>query len=294
MSDIVQFPQQVPFVDNLGRIDFRWLRVLQQIQQAAAEGGGGGGSTATGNFVIDGSLASYAQMKLYQGADASKPGSPTVGSIYFALDTGKIYYASSGSWNLIDAAITGDISKPAGSTVATLATVFPGAGTFGANNLTPLITVDEKGRVINIALQEIQATAVAGGSDGQLQFNNNGALDGAFGISYIQANQSLTFSNPSATFNNLSPLTTKGDVLVYSTSSTRLPVGVAGQVLTVSTTSNAGVAWEFPNVTSLGQVPYYVGPTESYTVAENKQVPFTIPITIDGYMILDGILVEVD
>jgi hypothetical protein len=73
-----------------------------------------------------------------------------------------------------------------------------------------------------------------------------------------------------------------------------LPVGIEGQVLTANPASSAGVAWEFPNNTSLGQVPYYVGTTESYTVAQNKQVPFTIPITIDGYMILDGILVEVD
>lgn len=292
MSDIVQFPQQVPFVDNLGRIDFRWLRVLQQIQQAAAEGGGGG-STSTGNFVIDGSVSSYAQMKLYQGADASKPGAPIIGSIYFALDTGKIYYANSNSWSLIDSAITGDISKPAGSTVATLPTVFPSPGTFGANNLTPLITVDAKGRVTNIALQEIQAPATAGGNNGQLQFNNNNFLAGAAGITYIQNNQSLSFSNPSATFNNLSPLNTKGDLLVFTTSSTRFPVGQSGQVLTANSATTSGLSWEFPDA-STGQVPYYVPPTQTYIVSENRQVPFSIPITIDGYMILDGILVEVD
>lgn len=291
MSDIVQFPQQVPFVDNLGRIDFRWLRVLQQIQQQAESGGA---TPATGNFVTDGSAISYAPMTLFQGADSAKPGSPDAGSIYFALDTGKIYYAASGSWDLIDSAITGDISKPAGSTIATLATVFPTPGTYGSSNLTPVLTIDSKGRITGIALQTITAETSPSGNNGNIQYNDNGVLGGAAGISYNNITDALQFANSSATFNNLSPLTTKGDLLVYTSSSVRLPVGVQGQVLTVNTGSSAGVAWQFPSTTALGQVPYYVPENQSYTIAEFAQAPFTIPITIDGYMILDGILVEVD
>ena len=294
MTDIVQFPQQVPFVDNLGRIDFRWLRVLQQIQQQAEAGGGGGGSTATGNFVIDGSALTYGQMKLYQGADSSKSGSPQSGSIYFALDTGKIYYAASGSWDLIDAAITGDVSKPSGSTVATLATVFPSPGTYGTANLIPSITVDAKGRVTGVTLQTVQAQASPGGNNGSIQYNDNGFLGGATGVSYNNATGGLQFTNPSITFNNLSPLTTKGDLLVYTTSSVRLPVGTEGQLLTVSSSTAAGVAWKTLDMTGLQQVPYYVPDNYSYTVIEFAQAPFTIPITVDGWMILDGILVEVD
>ena len=50
-----------------------------------------------------------------------------------------------------------------------------------------------------------------------------------------------TTANPA--FNNLSPLTTKGDTLAYSTVNARLPVGANGQVLTADSTQTLGVKW---------------------------------------------------
>lgn len=59
------------------------------------------------------------------------------------------------------------------------------------------------------------------------------------------------------TFNNklTSPLTTKGDILVYSTANTRLPVGSNGQILSVDSTTTTGLKWinnDVGDVTSVG------------------------------------------
>lgn len=50
-----------------------------------------------------------------------------------------------------------------------------------------------------------------------------------------------------------SPLTTKGDVYVYGSSNTRLPVGSDGQVLTADSTQTLGVKWDTPS--SLTAIP---------------------------------------
>lgn len=52
-----------------------------------------------------------------------------------------------------------------------------------------------------------------------------------------------------------SPLTTKGDIYVYSTTNTRLPVGTNGFVLTADSTQATGLSWKLPTsgtVTSVG------------------------------------------
>lgn len=47
------------------------------------------------------------------------------------------------------------------------------------------------------------------------------------------------------------PLTTKGDLLTYSTSATRLGVGTNGQVLTASSTAATGLTWQTPGALTL-------------------------------------------
>lgn len=57
-----------------------------------------------------------------------------------------------------------------------------------------------------------------------------------------------TTANPA--FNALSPLTTKGDVLAYSTVNARLPVGTDGQVITADSTQTLGIKWATPSAAS--------------------------------------------
>lgn len=44
----------------------------------------------------------------------------------------------------------------------------------------------------------------------------------------------------------VSPLTTKGDLLVFSTANTRLPIGLNGQTLIADSAQAAGVKWATP------------------------------------------------
>jgi hypothetical protein len=78
------------------------------------------------------------------------------------------------------------------------------AGTYGSNTKVPQITVDSKGRVT--AVNEV--TIVGGGGGG-----------------------------------GASPLTTKGDIWVYSTADTRLAVGSNGQILSADSTTATGLKW---------------------------------------------------
>lgn len=69
---------------------------------------------------------------------------------------------------------------------------------------------------------------------------------GGTGVSAASAN---------AAFNALSPLTTKGDILGFSTENARVPVGTNGQILMADSTVALGVKWATPaasGVTTIG------------------------------------------
>lgn len=61
-------------------------------------------------------------------------------------------------------------------------------------------------------------------------------------------------ASANAAFNALSPLTTKGDVLGYSTVNARVPVGTDGQVLTADSAQTLGVKWATASATTSANV----------------------------------------
>jgi hypothetical protein len=228
-------PVNIPFVDASRKIDYRWLNELQRIVQ--------GSQVNANGAVLDGSNTTYGQMTLFQGPLGSRP-QPDVGSIYFALDTKQIFAAVGGVWMLIDSSLTGDVIKAAGSTITELATVFPNPGTYGSANQVPVISIDSKGRVTNLTFEQVQATITPSGPNGSLQFNNGGVQGGTTQITFNPLTGALSFTNPLPTFNNLSPLTSKGDVLTHNgTNNVRLPVGANGKFLRANSATATGLEW---------------------------------------------------
>ena len=224
-----QFPGGLAFLGRDGYVTQPWAFWLQNFEANLPPAGSG--------YVVDGSAAGYGVMTLFQGPDINKGSSPELGYIYFAVDTGKIYVEQAGNWVEQSAALTGDVSKPAGSNVVTLNNVNSTIGTFGGLTTIPVVTVNEKGLVTNITTEAIviPTQVTPGGIPGSVQFNNfgvfsgNGSLlfDGVDTLTQVNGNilGELTFTTPATTLNNLLPsqagqegniLTTDGTNAVWS------------------------------------------------------------------------------
>jgi hypothetical protein len=230
---------------------------------------------------------------------------PNPGDIYYALDTNKTYVVVNGQWVLQSPEFTGDINIPQATTVATLTTVNAAPGTYGDANNVPTITVDAKGRVTQAFNTPINVPApTASGPNDSVQYNSGGFFAGDAAFTYEPTTATLTFNNgqingalafttPITTFNNLSPLTTKGDLLAHdSYTNLRLPVGSNGQVLVANSTAAAGLAWTTVAFGGGTNVPYYVATATTYILPEYYQANFIIEIEVDGDLEIDGYLIE--
>ncbi len=215
------FPIQVPLIDSRNMIDRRWSLALQT---AFASSGG----TGTANILF--------------GLASDRP-APVADTFYLATDTGEILFSNGLTWSNFSAPLTGDVIKSSNSNVTSLADVFVGPGTYGNSTLTPVLTVDSKGRLTALSFEVITAVAAGQGFNGALQFNNSGAIAGA-NITFNQTTGGLNFFNPAPTREALSPLTTQGDIFIRNAiASTRLPVGTPTQVLTADPTDPNGLVW---------------------------------------------------
>ncbi len=79
---------------------------------------------------------------LSAGILSARPTASSIGRVYIATDTLAAYYDTGIAWSLISPAVSGDVTIPAGSTTATLATVNPNVGAFGSATSVPVITVN--------------------------------------------------------------------------------------------------------------------------------------------------------
>ena len=138
---------------------------LQQLQANAPAPGSTGITTTTG------------PMTLNWGLDVNK-GSPVAGNIYFATDTGKIYVGDGSTYHLESPALTGDVTKPVGSSVVTLNSVNFAPGTWGSSTSIPSITVDAKGRITNVITNPVigGGGVTVAGTTGNIQFNGGSIL----------------------------------------------------------------------------------------------------------------------
>lgn len=320
MSLAFFFPRNDPVIDKDGRMTVPWVQYLQQLGDSVPPGT---------SFVIAGFPSS---ITIFIGPLADRPVS-ALGNLYFSTDTGEIFIGTDTGWVTSDPPLTGDVTKPGGSDVTTLATVNSDPGTFGSGSSVPQLVVNAKGLVTSVVNIPISGGAPAG-TNGSVQYNVAGAFTADSVFSYAQGLHRLYVPSidlsaellvsadagsatkvlhggsvpswsavslsadvsgtlpinhggtgqvtASAAFGALSPLTTKGDVLGFSTLNARIPVGTNGQVLTADSAQTLGLKWATPAAGTVTSVDASGG-TTGLTFSGG-------PITNSGTLTLAGTL----
>lgn len=81
-----------------------------------------------------------------------------------------------------------------------------------------------------------------------------------------------------------SPLTTAGDIWIYSTSNSRLPVGTNGQILFARSTTATGLSWETPLGTGASMI--YLAGASATTSTDTTVTVSSIPQTASDLLII--------
>jgi hypothetical protein len=92
---------------------------------------------------------------------------------------------------------------------------------------------------------------------------------------------------------NLSSLTVTGESNLGNVGNVKITGGSNGQVVTTDGSGNLTFTSISVSSNLAAPMPYFIATGESYIVSNNFQGLFSIPITIDGELEVDGVLVEV-
>lgn len=82
-----------------------------------------------------------------------------------------------------------------------------------------------------------------------------------------------------------SPLTTAGDIWVYSTSNSRLPIGTNGQILIARSSATTGLAWETDSLSG-GASMIYIAGASATTNTDTTVTVSNIPQTASDLIII--------
>ena len=131
-------------------------------------------------------------------------------------------------------------------------------------------------------------------SSDRYQFLGLSEAEPSLGAGDANSVLTLSISNTRVWSNalNLTSLTVTGESNLGNIANVHIFGGVSGQVITTDGAGNL-VFSDSASGNSAAPMPYLVPVGESYTVPNNFQGLFTVPITIDGTFEVDGILAEV-
>jgi hypothetical protein len=104
------------------------------------------------------------------------------------------------------------------------------------------------------------------------------------------ANNLSDVASASTSFGNISPLTTKGDLLTYSTVNARLAVGtINGQILQVNSATATGLAWSTPTYpASSGASGKFLISDGTNNVYSTSTIPTSAGATANKVLLSDG------
>lgn len=122
--------------------------------------------------------------------------------------------------------------------------------------------------------------------------------EGGFGIdsgnTIIQANGAITTTDLSVSdIANIANLVVSQLANLGAIGNVKITGGSSGQVITTDGTGNLSFA-DGGGSGGDGQVPTLIPEGETYTVLENRQVLFNIPIDVQGDLVVNGFLIQVD
>jgi hypothetical protein len=263
-----QIPLGFELTGKDGRVTQPWAFWFQTISP-------GGGLPGT-SFVLDGS-ETVGQSTIFQDL-LSNRGAANNQNIFFSKDTGAIYTATSdGQWQYQLPEFIGDVVKPAFSNELSLKNVLSTPGIFGDSSNIPVITVDSKGRITDIT------TAPSTG----------GGLHPTPDISIYDIYNAL-IGYTTATVPTGEPLLFV-ELTTIDHGTTGFARLVPGEGMTQGLTDAYGaiVGYIFPSLTgnTIG-VPYYIGYADIFAVPYNYQALFELPIDVEGYLEVDGYLIQ--